>query len=69
MPANVKDGTLFIGKTADELLALLGGADSGFASADVDESLHGGATRSNTLCAYAALFAASNYDILGGENA
>ena len=66
MPANVKDGSLFKGKTADELLALVGGADSGFTSEEVDASLHGGATRSSTLCAYAALFAVSNYSILGG---
>ncbi len=63
MPANVKDGSLFKGKTAEELLTLLGGADSGFTSAEVDESLKGGATRSSILCTYAALFAASNYDV------
>ena len=67
MPANVKDGSLFKGKSADELLTLLGGADSGFTSDEVDESLHGGATRSSILCAYAALFAVSNYDICKGN--
>ena len=61
MLASIKDGTLFIGKGADELLALLGGADSDFTSASVDESITTGATRSNTLCVYAALFASSNY--------
>ena len=62
MLASIKDGTLFIGKGADELLALLGGADSDFTSASVDESITTGATRSNTLCVYAALFATSNYE-------
>ena len=62
MLASIKDGTLFIGKGADELLALLGGADSDFTSASVDASITTGATRSNTLCVYAALFAASNYE-------
>ena len=62
MLASIKDGTLFVGKGADELLALLGGADSDFTSASVDESITTGATRSNTLCVYAALFATSNYE-------
>ena len=62
MLASIKDGTLFVGKGADELLALLGGADSDFTSASVDASITTGATRSNTLCVYAALFATSNYE-------
>ena len=66
MPANVKDGSLFKGKTADELIALLGGADSGFTDQTADEALKGGATRSSILCTYAALFAVSNYSLLGG---
>ena len=66
MLASIKDGTLFTGKGESELLALLGGADSDFTAANVDSSISTGATRSNILCVYAALYATANYDLTGG---
>ena len=66
MLASIKDGTLFTGKGESELLALLGGADSDFTAANVDSSISTGATGSNILCVYAALYATANYDLTGG---
>ena len=63
MPEEVKNGSLYIGKNTDELLALLGGADSGFTTDDIDGTLATGATYSNFLCTYAALFASANYEL------
>ena len=65
MPENVKDGSLYIGKDADAILSIL--SDNGISSDGVfedgtDGNLHTGATYSNSLCTYAALFAAANYD-------
>ena len=66
MPENVKDGSLFVGKGADEILSLLSLNDDG-SFGSVDGSLTTGATYSNFLCTYAALFAAANYDIALGQ--
>ena len=71
MPENVKDGSLYIGKDADAILSIL--SDNGISPDGVfedgaDGNLHTGATRSNSLCTYAALFAAANYE-LALENA
>ena len=61
MKDTVLDGTLYEGKNAEQILALLGGENSGFTPGEMDETLHTGASYSNFLCTYAALFAASNY--------
>ena len=61
MKDTVLDGTLYEGKNAEQILALLGGENSGFTADEMDETLHTGASYSNFLCTYAALFAASNY--------
>ena len=66
MADNVLDGSLFVGKNADEILSLLSLNDDG-SFGSVDGSLTTGATRSNFLCTYAALFAAANYDIALGQ--
>ena len=66
MKDTVLDGTLYEGKNAEQILALLGGENSGFTPGDMDETLHTGASYSNFLCTYAALFAAANYQLLGG---
>ncbi|HBN12630.1 MAG TPA: hypothetical protein DD415_03350, partial [Clostridiales bacterium] len=58
--SSMMDVSKLAGKTAEELTAMLD-----------DGTLSTGATKSNTLCLRAALFAASNYDlakITGGSN-
>ena len=73
MNQDVLDGSLFIGKNADGLLSILsenGLSPDGEFDESADGALHTGATNSNFLCTYAALFAAANYqtvlDITGG---
>ena len=69
---HVNDVTEYVGKSAADILPLLGTEDeNGFAPETSDSTLHGGATYTNFYYAYAALFAAENYDLLisGGENA
>ena len=69
MPEEVKNGSLYIGKKTDEISALIPINDDG-SFGELDDQLTTGATRSNVLCTYAALFAAANYqtvlDITGG---
>ena len=69
---HVNDVTEYVGKSAADILPLLGTAgEGGFAPETSDSTLHGGATYTNFYYAYAAVFAAENYDLLisGGENA
>ena len=59
----ILNGELFVNHTADEIISLLGPAtDNKFDPTTSDEVLHSGATYSNFYFAYAALFAAANYD-------
>ncbi len=53
--SNMFDTSTLVGKTESELAALL--------SSDSGTTITTGATKSNTLCVYAALFAVGNYDI------
>ena len=65
MPGNVKDGSLYIGKNADGILELMrqaGISDDGSFEESSGGELSTGATYSNVLCTYAALFAAANYE-------
>ena len=65
MPENVKDGTLFVGKDESGMLEVF--SENGMTPDGVDDTLSTGATQSNFLCTYGALFALSNYEaILGG---
>ena len=58
MPDNVKDGTLFVGKKKEEILALL---TDGGALSEAGDLLKTGATRSTESCVRAAAFAVANY--------
>lgn len=58
--SNMFETAVLVGKTESELKALLSST-----SAD-SETIVTGATKSNTLCVYAALFAVGNYDICAG---
>jgi hypothetical protein len=63
--------TNIIGKTADDLLALINTADGSYSNDSIDGTLKTGATQSNYLCAAAGLFATANYDkaiSLGGNS-
>jgi hypothetical protein len=69
MASNIS--TLLVGKSASQILALIGTndasydgvqSDHGSTGSSVDSSLHTGATESNYLCLYAGLFATANYD-------
>jgi copper chaperone CopZ len=51
-----------VGKTADELLALIGTADGEFDNDAMDGELVTGATESNYMCTVTGLFATANYD-------
>ena len=53
--------TLMVGKAESDILALLG-TDGNFDAGSMDQTLQTGATQSNFLCLYAALFATSNYE-------
>lgn len=65
MPPNVLDGTLFVGKNESGMLEVF--PENGMTPDGVDDTLSTGATQSNFLCTYGALFALSNYEaILGG---
>ena len=65
MPPNVLDGTLFVGKDESGMLEVF--PENGMTPDGVDDTLSTGATQSNFLCTYGALFALSNYEaILGG---
>lgn len=65
MPPNVLDGTLFVGKGESGMLEVF--PENGMTPDGVDDTLSTGATQSNFLCTYGALFALSNYEaILGG---
>ena len=68
MDENVLNASLYIGKTADEILDYLGGEPKDdFTYEDLknnavaDNTITSGATYSNFIVTYAALFAASNY--------
>ena len=61
---HVNDVTKYVGKSAADILPLLGTAgEGGFAPETSDSTLHGGATYTNFYYAYAAMFAASNYEV------
>ena len=61
---HVNDVTEYVGKSAADILPLLGTAgEGGFAPETSDSTLHGGATYTNFYYAYAAMFAASNYEV------
>lgn len=59
MPADVKDGSLFLGKTKEQILALL--TEEGALSTD-SGLLQTGATRSTESCVRAAAFAVANFE-------
>lgn len=70
MDENVLNASLYIGKTADEILAYLGGEPKDdFTYEDLknnavaDNTITSGATYSNFIVTYSALFAASNYEV------
>jgi hypothetical protein len=60
--------TNMVGKTADELLALINTADGTYSHDAIDGTFKTGATESNYLCAAAGLFATANYDKAIGGN-
>ena len=61
---SITDKSLFLNKTAADLLPLLGTeGEDGFTWENADESLVSGSTMSNFYYVYAAVFAASNYEI------
>ena len=61
---NINDVTSYIGMKAADILPLLGTeGENGFTPENSDESLHTGATYTNFFYAYAAMFAASNYEV------
>ena len=61
---HINDVTAYVGKKAADILPLLGTAgEGGFAPETSDSTLHGGATYTNFYYAYAAMFAASNYEV------
>ncbi len=72
MDPDVLNGTLYIDKNAQQILALLGGTDKdSFTYEDLvtvpsdqasSDTITSGATYSNFIVTYSALFAASNYD-------
>ena len=72
MDPDVLNGTLYIGKNAQQILALLGGTNKdSFTYEDLvtvpsdqasSDTITSGATYSNFIVTYAAVFAASNYD-------
>ena len=70
MDENVLNASLYIGKTADEILDYLGGEPKDdFTYEDLknnavaDNTITSGATYSNFIVTYSALFAASNYEV------
>ena len=70
MDESILDGTMFVGKNANDISAIFSASSEGTFDIDdlTDSSLSTGSTYSNFLCVYAALFATSNYDIaVGGE--
>ena len=69
MAEEVKDGSLFVRKTECQIRSLLN-FDGEFTTGNLGDELHTGATNSNFLCAYAALFATANYDtaLAGGTD-
>jgi hypothetical protein len=54
---------LLIGKTAAEILAIIGTADGSYDGASISGIVQTSATQSNFLCLYAGLFAVANYDV------
>ena len=66
MAPEILDGTLFVGKDIDGILAIL---ESGveYPVTDPDKIVSTGATQSNHLCLCAAAFAAENYKLVGGQ--
>lgn len=64
IPAEVKDGTLFVGKNKAEILALL---TDGGALSEASGLLNTGATRSTESCVRAAAFAVANYERILSE--
>lgn len=77
MNASIKDGSMFIGATVDDILKKFDeatGENGEFVKDDInDDSIVTSASNSeanagysNFLCVYAALFATANYQLLGG---
>ena len=77
MNASIKDGSMFIGATVDDILKKFDeatGENGEFVKDDInDDSIvtsastsEANAGYSNFLCVYAALFATANYQLLGG---
>jgi hypothetical protein len=54
---------LLIGKTAAEILAIIGTEDGSYDGASISGTVQTSATHSNFLCLYAGLFAVANYDV------
>lgn len=53
---------LMVGKTAQDILALIGTTDGNYDNSSIDSTLHTGATEANYLYLYAGLFATANYE-------
>lgn len=63
MPAEILDGSLFVGKNIDGILDILGGGVE-YPGDSSDSVIATGASQSNHQCIYAAAFAAENYKLL-----
>lgn len=61
MNKDILNGSLFVGKDADDILAILDGKLE-YVNGAFDNTILVGATQSNFTCTYAALFAAANYE-------
>jgi hypothetical protein len=54
---------LLIGKTATEILALIGTEDGTYSDVAISDTVKTSATHSNYMCLYAGLVAVANYDV------
>lgn len=68
MNASILDGTLFVGKNFDGILAILGGGVDYPGDYKGNEVVATGASQSNHQCIYAAAFATANYKSLLPED-
>lgn len=66
MLPEILDGSLFVGKDIDGILAILGGGVE-YPGNNAETAIKSGASQSNHLCLYAAAFAAANYNLVGGD--
>ena len=67
MSEEIKDGSLFVGKDIEGILAILDGGVEYPGDKVEGPVISTGATQSNHQCLYAAAFAAENYKLAGGQ--